>query len=154
MDYLTESDERTRLFGEALATALRAGDAVLLRGDLGAGKSVLARGIARGLGVDEPMPSPTFMLMLPYEGKDCPVYHFDLYRLEDMEEFCAAGLDEMIDGDGVCLIEWPLEGLNPCRCMEIHIQRAEDAAQRIIRLDASRFGREIGETLGQWEVSL
>ena len=148
------SDEQTAHFGAALAAFLAAGDALLLRGDLGAGKSVLARGIARGLGVEGPMPSPTFTLVLPHEGAKFPVYHFDLYRLADMDEFEVAGLDEMIDADGVCLIEWPLKGLVPRSRIECLIERGPSEDERLICLDASHFGREkeLGKALEAWEV--
>ena len=78
--FRTRSEEDTYAFGRALGAFLRPGDALLLSGDLGTGKSVLARGAARALGVEGPMPSPSFTIMFPYEG-ECPVYHFDLYRL-------------------------------------------------------------------------
>lgn len=104
--YRTHSEADTTAFGEALGGALQAGDDVLLSGDLGTGKSVLARGIARALGVSEPMPSPTFTILIPYEGEK-PLYHFDLYRIEDPEEFYAAGLNEFLGGNGVCVVEWP-----------------------------------------------
>ena len=103
---LTASAEETGRFGAALSACLAAGDTVFLRGDLGTGKSVLARGIARGLGVTGNMPSPTFTLMQPYEGR-CPVYHFDLYRLDDADSFYEAGLDEYLGGSGVAIVEWP-----------------------------------------------
>ena len=104
--YTTGSEEETYEFGRAIASLLSPGDSVLLKGDLGIGKSVLARGIARGLGVTQPMPSPSFTMMIPYMGK-IPVYHYDLYRLNGIDEFYEAGLDENIGSDGVSLIEWP-----------------------------------------------
>ena len=104
--YETRSEEETMAFASRLSPMLSAGDAVLLEGELGAGKSVLARGIARGMGVEGPMPSPTFTLMIPYEAGGRRLYHFDLYRLEDPDEYYAAGLDEFIGGDGVAVVEW------------------------------------------------
>ena len=83
----TRSEDDTFALGRALGAFLRPGDSLLLSGDLGTGKSVLARGAARALGVEGPMPSPSFTIMFPYEG--CvPVYHFDLYRLSGPDEFC------------------------------------------------------------------
>ena len=108
MIYQTRSEAETLRFASALAEMLGAGDTVLLNGDLGAGKSVMARGIARALGVTGAMPSPTFTLLIPYQGR-IPVYHFDLYRLADPDEFYAAGLDEFVGGDGVAVVEWPLK---------------------------------------------
>ena len=92
-------------FAAALANMLDAGDTVLLEGDLGTGKSVMARGVARALGIAGAMPSPTFTLLIPYEGTK-KLYHFDLYRLADPDEFYAAGLDEFVGGDGIALVEW------------------------------------------------
>ena len=104
MKYRTVSEADTAAFAGALASCLREGDTLLLSGDLGAGKSVFARGVARALGVEGAMPSPTFTLMIPYEG-NVKFYHYDLYRLNDPEEFYAAGLDEFIGGDGVAIVE-------------------------------------------------
>ena len=153
MRYLTTSDADTAAFGAAMATALKAGDAVLLHGDLGAGKSVLARGVARGLGVTAAMPSPTFTLVQPHEGR-IPVYHFDLYRLADADEFFAAGLDEMMDADGVCLIEWPIDELDVQSKISITIHRTADEQQRQIDVDAHGFARamDMKPALKRWEV--
>ena len=85
----TRSQDDTFALGRALGAFLRPGDSLLLSGDLGTGKSVLARGAARSLGVEGPMPSPSFTIMFPYEGR-VPVYHFDLYRLSGPDEFEAA----------------------------------------------------------------
>ena len=105
-EFITHSQEDTLRFAGFLGKMLDAGDTVLLRGDLGTGKSVMARGIARALGVTGAMPSPTFTILIPYQGSK-KVYHFDLYRLADPDEFYASGLEEFVGGDGVALIEWP-----------------------------------------------
>ncbi len=120
-------------FAAKLAPMLAAGDAVLLTGDLGAGKSVLARGIARGLGVVGPMPSPTFTLMVPYEAGGRRLYHFDLYRLSDPDEYYAAGLDEFVGGDGVAVVEWPqMAELDVAPALNIALERdASDDERRI-----------------------
>ena len=102
---LPDAEATTRL-GQAVAPLLRAGDAVLLYGPLGMGKSTLARGLIRALTTpDEDVPSPTFTLVQFYES-DPPVAHFDLYRLNAPEEAFEIGLDEALD-DGCALIEWP-----------------------------------------------
>lgn len=102
---LTDADATTRL-GAALAPLLGVGDAVLLRGPLGMGKSTLARGLIRALTrPDEDVPSPTFTLVQFYDS-DPPVAHFDLYRLTRPEEAVEIGLDEALDR-GAVLIEWP-----------------------------------------------
>ncbi|MBR7040334.1 MAG: tRNA (adenosine(37)-N6)-threonylcarbamoyltransferase complex ATPase subunit type 1 TsaE [Clostridia bacterium] len=125
MRLVSGSENETFRIGRALGSCLKKGDTVLLRGDLGTGKSVLARGIASALGIDRPMASPSFTIMQPYEGV-CPVYHFDLYRLSDPEEIYFAGLEEHIGGDGVAVIEWPeiLDEKPSIRC-EIEISRGE-----------------------------
>ena len=101
------SQEEMEALGAKIAACLRPGDCVFLMGDLGVGKSVLARAIGRALGVQESMPSPSFGLLLPHAGH-VQVNHFDLYRLEDYSEFVAAGLEEaLLDEKAVSLVEWP-----------------------------------------------
>ena len=104
---VTNSPEETRALGEKLAGTLKPGDVLLLKGDLGAGKSELTRGIARGLGVKETVTSPSFTILNVYESGRCPLYHFDWYRLEDAEEIFELGMDEYLGGDGVAVVEWP-----------------------------------------------
>ncbi len=134
MNLKTTSAEETARLGEAMGPWLRPGDTVLLEGDLGAGKSVLARGIARGLGIDRPMPSPTFTLMQPYQGR-LKLYHFDLYRLEGEDEFFEAGLDEFVGGDGVAVVEWPDQAaLQPVPCLRVAIQTCDDGEARRLTL--------------------
>ncbi len=103
---VTNSAEETRALGEKLASGLRAGDVVLLKGELGAGKSELTRGIARGLGVKETVTSPSFTILNVYESGRCPLYHFDWYRLESAEELYELGMDEYLGGDGIAVVEW------------------------------------------------
>ncbi len=103
----SENTAETRHLGEKLAAELRAGDVLLLRGGLGAGKSELTRGIAKGLGVTETVTSPSFTILNVYESGKLPLYHFDWYRLESGEELYELGLDEYLTGDGVAVVEWP-----------------------------------------------
>jgi tRNA threonylcarbamoyladenosine biosynthesis protein TsaE len=101
----TEAD--TAAFGAALARIARPGDVIALEGDLGAGKSVLARGFIRALaGADVEAPSPTFTLVQTYDTDSGTVWHFDLYRLEDPEEVWELGIEEAFE-DGISLFEWP-----------------------------------------------
>lgn len=102
----TNSAEETRTLGEKLSRRLQAGDVVVLEGDLGAGKSELARGIARGLGVKETVTSPSFTILNVYESGRVPLYHFDWYRLESAEELYELGMDEYLGGDGIAVVEW------------------------------------------------
>lgn len=104
---ITRDAGETRETGKHLAEQLRAGDTVLLRGNLGAGKSELTRGIAAGLGVTETVTSPSFTILNVYESGRIPLYHFDWYRLENEEELYELGMDEYLGGDGIAVVEWP-----------------------------------------------
>jgi tRNA threonylcarbamoyladenosine biosynthesis protein TsaE len=94
-----------------LGKSAAAGDIVLLVGPLGAGKTCLTQGIARGLGIHEYTASPSFVLVREYQGK-LPLYHIDLYRLDKIEEVTQLGLDDYFSGNGVCVIEWADKGLS------------------------------------------
>ena len=110
-----DGPEATAALGARIAAALRPGDLVALSGPLGAGKSVLARGLVRALtGPDEEVPSPTFTLIQTYDGRDFPLAHLDLYRLRRPEEAWELGLEEAL-ADGAAVVEWPerLEHLLP-----------------------------------------
>lgn len=105
MRALTRSVEETRALAEDLGRAvLRPGDLVVLSGELGSGKTTFAQGVARGLGVTEPVVSPTFMIVREYQGR-VPVAHVDVYRLDRLQELHDLGFDELLD-DRVTLIEW------------------------------------------------
>lgn len=150
MMYQTVSEEDTYRFGSALGLGLNAGDTVLLNGDLGAGKSVLARGIAGAYGIIGPMPSPTFVLMIPYEGTK-KLYHFDLYRLGDPDEFYQAGLQEMIGGDGVAVVEWPeMADLSPQGAVRVTVKRGEGDDERLLDVEAPD---EILKNLEAWRIN-
>lgn len=96
----------TVAFGRALGEALREGDVLVLTGDLGAGKTQLTKGIARGLGIEVDVTSPTFTILMAYEGGRVPLYHFDLYRLDDPDQLEDTGLFDVLGVEGVCAIEW------------------------------------------------
>ena len=156
MLYRTDSPEATTEFGRALGERLQPGDVILLSGDLGAGKSVLARGLARGLGIAQAMPSPTFTLMQPYQGR-IPFYHFDLYRLDDPDQFYEAGLDEYIGGDCAAVVEWPdCAELHPQPRMAITLSRCEDSddarliSLELVNLDERR--ETIEQSLLKWRA--
>lgn len=101
------SPEETYAVGERLAVQAQPGEIYALSGDLGVGKTVFTKGFAAGLGIKEPVNSPTFTILQIYEGGRLPLYHFDVYRIEEPEEMEEVGLDEYLFGTGVCLIEWP-----------------------------------------------
>ena len=102
----SRSPEETAAMGERLGEAARAGDVFLLDGPFGAGKTQLVQGLARGLGVDSPVTSPSFILAQEHQGR-VPLYHLDLFRLEALDEVTLETLEEYVGGDGVCAVEWP-----------------------------------------------
>jgi tRNA threonylcarbamoyladenosine biosynthesis protein TsaE len=104
MELRSHGAAQTRAVGAAIASQLRRGDVVILTGDLGTGKTVVAQGVAAALGVDEPVVSPTFTLLREYRGR-MPVRHLDVYRLDHVQEAIDLGLEELLD-DGVVLVEW------------------------------------------------
>jgi tRNA threonylcarbamoyladenosine biosynthesis protein TsaE len=102
---ILKSEEATAAAGAALARAARAGDVITLSGPLGVGKTALARGFIAALGHGSDVPSPSFAIVQPYEELDPPVWHVDLYRIEDHSEIEELGLDAAVDA--VLLVEWP-----------------------------------------------
>lgn len=153
IEVTTRCERETARLGVLLAGFVQAGDTLLLMGEMGSGKSVLARGLGRALGVSGPMASPTFTLMQPYPAR-IPLYHFDLYRLEDYDEFEAAGLHEFIGGDGVALVEWPEQAeVCPPRRMEIRFERDFEDDLRKVRIECFDMerAREIERAVQQWE---
>lgn len=103
----THSPNETRSVAFRLAQQLQPGDVLLLWGDLGAGKSEFTRGLAQGLGVRGSITSPSFTIMNVYDDGRMPLYHFDWYRLNDVEELYEMGMEEYLGGDGVAVVEWP-----------------------------------------------
>ena len=129
----THSAEETRALGRKMAEEFQAGTVVLLRGELGAGKSELARGIAQGLGVTETVTSPSFTILNVYESGRLPLYHFDWYRLESAEELYELGMEEYLGGDGVALVEWPekCEDAVPEGCITIRLNEIGENGRKI-----------------------
>ncbi len=119
------SEEETFALGQKLAENASPGDIFCLDGDLGAGKTVFARGFAAGLGITEPITSPTFTIIKEYEDGRIPFYHFDVYRIGDPGEMEMLGYEEYFYGKGVCLIEWSslIEELLPQDAVRIGIFR-------------------------------
>ncbi|MFQ9986034.1 MAG: tRNA (adenosine(37)-N6)-threonylcarbamoyltransferase complex ATPase subunit type 1 TsaE [Lachnospiraceae bacterium] len=104
--YETFSAEETYALGRTLGQSAREGQIYTLCGDLGVGKTVFTQGVADGLGIAEPVNSPTFTIVQPYEGGRLPFYHFDVYRIADVEEMDEIGYEDYFYGQGICLIEW------------------------------------------------
>jgi len=105
-----KDEAATAALGARIASALKPGDAVLISGELGAGKTTLVRGILRALGVEDHVPSPTFTLVQAYETPALPVFHFDLYRIESDREILELGLEDSLN-TGAALVEWPERGV-------------------------------------------
>jgi tRNA threonylcarbamoyladenosine biosynthesis protein TsaE len=122
----------TEAFARRLAPLLGTKDLVTLRGDLGAGKTTFARSLLKALGVGEEILSPTFTLVQNYEGKDFPVYHFDLYRLKRPEELEEIGFDDAT-ADGLVVVEWPerVESLIPRNRLELRFDMDAQGSRRV-----------------------
>ncbi|HHW71113.1 MAG TPA: tRNA (adenosine(37)-N6)-threonylcarbamoyltransferase complex ATPase subunit type 1 TsaE [Clostridiales bacterium] len=133
IEYISRNADDTNAIGIAIGTVARPGLIITLNGDLGVGKTVLARGIGRGLGVDAPITSPTFTILHQYKGR-LPFYHFDMYRLSDEEEIFELGFEDFIYGDGVSVIEWPenMGVYHPDKYVQIDIERIDDNTRKII----------------------
>lgn len=150
--FMTANEVETARAGMALAPLLRAGDVIALSGDLGAGKTRLVKGVARGLGVDEPVTSPTFNLLLVHPG-DLPLYHFDLYRLEREDDLEEIDFYAVLEGDGVSMIEWGdrFPAALPADHLLVTIHRA-GAERRAFELEAT--GTRSGALASAWMDAL
>ena len=139
---MTASYQDTQQLGMQLAALLRAGDVVTLQGNLGAGKSEFSRGVARGLGIEGPVPSPSFTILNTYDGRE-KLYHFDWYRIADPQELYDIGLDEFVGGDGVALIEWSerAEECVPETHLRVDIEWVDDHTRKITWTSMGDFRR-------------
>ncbi|HEX7401890.1 MAG TPA: tRNA (adenosine(37)-N6)-threonylcarbamoyltransferase complex ATPase subunit type 1 TsaE [candidate division Zixibacteria bacterium] len=137
VSHKTKSPEETRDFGKDLSRKLNPGSVVALTGPLGSGKTVLVQGICAGLGVEKTVTSPTFVIINEYPGSlnQSPiwVYHFDLYRLESVEEFLGLGYEEYFYGKGITLIEWAekIKEFLPKKRMEINLKILSESEREI-----------------------
>ena len=125
MVYETNAPEETFTLAKQLGEAAEPGMVFTLTGDLGVGKTVFAQGLAEGLGITEPINSPTFTIVQVYDEGRLPFYHFDVYRIGDVEEMDEIGYEDYFYGDGVCLIEWAelIEDILPGRRTQILIEK-------------------------------
>lgn len=121
----TRTPEETYALGEKIGAAAKTGQIYTLNGDLGVGKTVFTQGVAAGLGIKEPVNSPTFTIIQVYEEGRLPFYHFDVYRIGDIEEMEEIGYDDYFFGEGICLIEWAnlIEELLPENIIRITIEK-------------------------------
>ena len=121
----TYSAEETFELGRQIGQQAKAGEVYTLTGDLGVGKTVLTQGVAAGLDIEEPVNSPTFTIVQIYEEGRLPFYHFDVYRIGDVEEMDEIGYEDYFYGDGICLIEWAnlIEEILPPAYCQITIEK-------------------------------
>ena len=130
MIYFTESAEQTKKIGEQFAKTLSSGDVVLLKGEMGAGKTVFVKGVAIALGINDTITSPTYAYMNDYDGV---LYHYDCYRLSSGEDAEGLGLTDYFYADGICIIEWSenIADVLPQNCIEVKIEKIGENQRRI-----------------------
>jgi tRNA threonylcarbamoyladenosine biosynthesis protein TsaE len=141
-----ENEEKTREIGSKLGELLTPKSVICLIGDLGAGKTTMTQSLARALGVDDYITSPTFTIVNEYEGK-MPLYHFDVYRIGSSEEMYDIGFDEYIDGDGVCIIEWAnlIEDILPDEYLYIEMNYKETGREMILTPKGDKYEEIVKE---------
>ena len=130
MEIISSSKEQTLSIATEFSKTLKQGDVVLLKGEMGAGKTVFAKGVAIGLGITEEVTSPTYAYMNDYGGK---LYHYDCYRLSSGEDAEALGLTEYFYGNGICLIEWSenIADVLPLNCKTVKIEKIDENKRKI-----------------------
>ena len=141
-----ENEEKTREIGSKLGELLTPKSVICLIGDLGAGKTTMTQSLARALGVDDYITSPTFTIVNEYEGR-MPLYHFDVYRIGSSEEMYDIGFDEYIDGDGVCIIEWAnlIEDILPDEYLYIEMNYKETGREMILTPKGEKYEEIVKE---------
>lgn len=150
LEVLLDSAAATQRLGGRLARVLRPGCVLYLRGELGAGKTTLVRGLLRGLGHRGTVKSPTYTLVEPYQLGEWRLFHWDLYRLVDPEELEFLGLRDQLDGEAVLLIEWPERGRGELPAADLEVVLDYAGAGRNCRLEAhSGVGIELLARLGR-----
>lgn len=139
----TYSPEETRRLGEKVGKEAEPGQVYALIGELGTGKTVLTQGIAAGLGIAEPVTSPTFTILQVYEEGRMPFYHFDVYRIEDPDEMEEIGYEDCFYGEGLCLVEWGdlIEEILPPDCGRITIEKDLDKGFDYRKITIREAGR-------------
>ncbi len=143
MEFITHSPQETEDLGQKLGRLIPAGTVIAYRGDLGAGKTAFTRGLARGLGITDPVTSPTYTIVNEYTSGRLPLFHFDMYRLHSADDLFDIGWEDYLDRQGVCAVEW---SENVAQAMEnpltVTIQKiGEDS--RIITLEGGSFLADI-----------
>ncbi len=133
MEFITACAAETAAVGEKLASGLKAGDVIAMYGDLGAGKTAFVGGLARGLGLDARVSSPTFTIVNEYLGK-MPLFHFDMYRLKSSDELFEIGWEDYLERGGVCVVEWSenVDDIFTPETIKIRIEKIDDNTRKII----------------------
>lgn len=146
---VTDSPQKTQRLGRLLGEVAENGTVVLLKGDLGAGKTCFSQGVARGLEVpeDQPVTSPTFVIMNQYPGR-VTLYHFDLYRLCGSDDLETVGAEEVLGRDGVCLVEWPEQCDLQIPALNVEFSIASDETRALEVRAADPFHRQL---LSRWQ---
>ncbi|OJU10886.1 MAG: tRNA (adenosine(37)-N6)-threonylcarbamoyltransferase complex ATPase subunit type 1 TsaE [Clostridiales bacterium 43-6] len=141
MRLLTHSVKETETLGRRLAGVLKSGDTVALFGDMGAGKTAFVRGIAQGLQYPGEVSSPTFSIVNEYLGGVCPVYHFDMYRIEGWDDLHSIGYYDFLDKDAILIIEWSenIENALPENAIKITVSSGEAETDRIFSFEGVSF---------------
>ncbi|MBF1133877.1 MAG: tRNA (adenosine(37)-N6)-threonylcarbamoyltransferase complex ATPase subunit type 1 TsaE [[Eubacterium] brachy] len=132
---IIRDETETKKFATDVAQTLKKGDVIALVGDLGTGKTTLSKYIAEALGITEIITSPTFTIVQEYHSGRLPLYHFDVYRVDDIEEMYRIGYEEYFYGEGVCIVEWAdiVEEIIPEDAKVIFIEYGEDEGERLYR---------------------
>jgi tRNA threonylcarbamoyladenosine biosynthesis protein TsaE len=144
MIYETWSGEETRKIGEIIGKEAIRGEVYTLIGDLGVGKTTFTQGVAAGLGIQEPVNSPTFTILQVYEEGRIPFYHFDVYRIEEEEEMEEIGYDDYFYGEGVCFVEWAnrIPSILPKKHMQINIEKKNEKGFDYRKITITKQGEE------------
>ena len=141
MEFVTHSREETEALGARLADALAEGRVVAFTGDLGAGKTAFVSGMARALGVEERVTSPTFTIVNEYEGWRLPLFHFDMYRLDSADELFHIGWEDYLARGGVCAVEWSenVTGAIEPDAVRVSILRGDGDNDRVIAIEGVKL---------------
>ena len=141
MRFESNSEKETFELGKSIGEKAKAGEVYTLIGDLGVGKTVFTQGVAAGLGIEEPVNSPTFTILQVYDEGRLPFYHFDVYRIGDESEMDEIGFEEYVYGDGVCFIEWAdlIKGIIPKKHTRIEIKKNLEKGFDYREIDITEF---------------
>lgn len=134
MTRISTNPEETRAIAKEIARGLAPGSVLILTGDLGAGKTEFVKGLAKGLGIDDPVTSPTFTLVHEYRGAQVTLYHLDLYRLNSEKELDEIGFDDCLSAGGICVVEWgnKYPARLPKGCLEIRLTIGENNERIVV----------------------